>query len=580
MGFVLLLVLFFVTPASAAPNTTITSNPPSVSNSANAAFTFTSTEPGTFECQLDTSGYSACTNPKEYTGLTDGSHTFYVQAIDDADNADPSPAAYTWTVDAAELIVITITSPDNNSVNDTGFINVTVTLNRDGNVTLNWEGSNESMVGEGKHFYKNKTGLLSGNYSFRVYANDSNGISNASETIIITVNRTIIDDTIGHFINTSTFIVNTTLEIAAPGGNTTLIIPNGTNASVAGAPVMSISVDSAAKIESTFAARLAGNDKFIGENVTFGPSGAVFDPPVQIRFNYTDVQIAAAGISESDLKVKYYNTTSDNWESLTIFEQNTTGNYLIVNISHFSKVALIGTAVTATTPPPSSSGGSSGGGGGGGTSGENFTNIIVKEKYDLQIYKDIVTSYKFTNVNNPILSINIVGNVNAGEIGTAVEVLRNTSSLVKTPAPGNVYKNVNVWVGTSGFSSPKNIKEAVITFRVENSWISSNNMKSSGIKMVRWDGSKWDQLETSEKTKDSTYIYFEAKTDSFSSFAITGIDKEYITENAVIIEPTEPAAAIQPDEKKYDFLTNWFLIIGVFFAIGLIIEMYLRMKKK
>jgi PGF-pre-PGF domain-containing protein len=222
--------------------------------------------------------------------------------------------------------------------------------------------------------------------------------------------------------------------------------------------------------------------------------------------------------------------------------------------------------------PSSSSNSGGGGGGGGGTSGEDFKNIIVKEKYDLHIYKDIVTSYKFTHINNPILSINIVGNVNAGEISTAVEVLRNTSSLVTTPAPGNVYKNVNVWVGTSGFGTSKNIKQAVITFRVENSWISSNNMKSSGIKMVRWDGSKWDQLETLEKTKDSTYIYFEAKSNSFSSFAITGIEKkETLTENAVIIEP---------EEKTSDFLINWFLIIGVFFAIGLIIEIYLSLKKK
>ncbi|MDO8724850.1 MAG: PGF-pre-PGF domain-containing protein [Candidatus Methanoperedens sp.] len=36
-------------------------------------------------------------------------------------------------------------------------------------------------------------------------------------------------------------------------------------------------------------------------------------------------------------------------------------------------------------------------------------------------------------------------NVNAGEIGTSVEVLKNTSSLVKTPAPGNVYMNANIW---------------------------------------------------------------------------------------------------------------------------------------
>ena len=177
-----------------------------------------------------------------------------------------------------------------------------------------------------------------------------------------------------------------------------------------------------------------------------------------------------------------------------------------------------------------------------------------------------------------------MGNVNAGEIGTSVEVLRNKSSLVITPAPGNVYKNVNVWVGTSGFGTSKKIKEAVITFRVENSWLSSNNIKSSDIKMVRWNGSKWDPVETSEKTKDSTYIYFEAKSNIFSAFAITGIEKkDFVNETAYMgetLESAKPAATAQPDEKKSDFLTNWFIIIGAFFAIGLVIEMYLRAKKK
>jgi hypothetical protein len=146
--------------------------------------------------------------------------------------------------------------------------------------------------------------------------------------------------------------------------------------------------------------------------------------------------------------------------------------------------------------------------------------------------------------------------------------------------------NVNLWVGTSGFGTPKNIKEAVIRFRIENSWLSSNNIISSGINMVRWDGSKWDPVETSEETKDITYTYFKAKTYSFSSFAITGMEPKEsrtVTENTSTLYPieyTEPSAVIQPEEKRSEYLTNWFLLIGVFFAIGIIIEMYLWMKKK
>jgi len=135
----------------------------------------------------------------------------------------------------------------------------------------------------------------------------------------------------------------------------------------------------------------------------------------------------------------------------------------------------------------------------------------VIEKYDLQISKDVLTSYRFTHEKNPIMFVNITGNTSIGIITTSAEVLKNTSTLVKLAPEWPVYKNVNIWVGTSGFATPKNIKEALIKFRVESSWISSNNFAGSDIKLLRWDGNQWVTLETSEKDKDSTYTYFEER---------------------------------------------------------------------
>jgi alpha-tubulin suppressor-like RCC1 family protein len=84
-----------------APQTTITAEPPATSASAAAAFEFTSSETGPFECRLDSAAYAACASPQNYTGLSDGIHIFAVWASDAAGNSDPSPATYAWTIDTA-----------------------------------------------------------------------------------------------------------------------------------------------------------------------------------------------------------------------------------------------------------------------------------------------------------------------------------------------------------------------------------------------------------------------------------------------------------------------------------------------
>ena len=82
-----------------APETAIVSGPGTNSNSPAASFTFTSSEAAsTFLCSLDSAGLTPCTPPKTYAGLGDGLHTFRVQAVDAAGNADATPASYAWTI--------------------------------------------------------------------------------------------------------------------------------------------------------------------------------------------------------------------------------------------------------------------------------------------------------------------------------------------------------------------------------------------------------------------------------------------------------------------------------------------------
>ncbi len=269
-------------------------------------------------------------------------------------------------------------------------------------------------------------------------------------------------------------------------------------------------------------------------------SGISFNRSLVVGIEYNSSQISG---NESKIRLWFYNATA--WEMSENSSVDIRNRTVSGNIGHFSILAPLAdiappviSNVTSTSPPPNTaSGGGGGGGGGGGASGENYANIVVKEKYDLFIFKDKITSYAFNNRSNPILFVNITGNINAGEIGAAVEVLRNTSTILKENPPGKVYKNVNIWVGTYGFAVPRNIKEAVIRFRVENSWIRGSG--SIDVRMVRWDGKQWIKLETVEKGSDSTYTYYEAGTNAFSPLAITGLEKE------VEVMPSIPLAIPQ-----------------------------------
>lgn len=88
------------------PDTSITSQPPVPTTSVSASFGFSSTKPGsTFECRLDGDVHAGCASPQDYTGLAAGPHAFTVRATDALGNIDPTPASYTWTIDAPLRVI-------------------------------------------------------------------------------------------------------------------------------------------------------------------------------------------------------------------------------------------------------------------------------------------------------------------------------------------------------------------------------------------------------------------------------------------------------------------------------------------
>jgi hypothetical protein len=74
-----------------------------VSDEARATFRFASSDPqDTFECKLSVEPeFGPCPNPHSIPFLPNGRYTLIARARDEAGNVDPSPAAYTWSINAA-----------------------------------------------------------------------------------------------------------------------------------------------------------------------------------------------------------------------------------------------------------------------------------------------------------------------------------------------------------------------------------------------------------------------------------------------------------------------------------------------
>jgi hypothetical protein len=78
--------------------------PPPVSDQTAFTFEFTGTDSmsglASFECRLDNEPFEPCTSPASRSGLGNGTHTFDVRGRDVAGNYDPTPARWTWEVNA------------------------------------------------------------------------------------------------------------------------------------------------------------------------------------------------------------------------------------------------------------------------------------------------------------------------------------------------------------------------------------------------------------------------------------------------------------------------------------------------
>ncbi len=159
-----------------APDTNIFSGPVDPTKSTSASFSFTSTEVGsTFQCSLDGGAFTACSSPIDYTGLTEGNHTFSVVATDLAGNTDATTATYNWDID--------VIAPDTNIFS--GPVDLTKSTSASFSFTSTEVGSTFQCSLDGGAFSvctspNDYIGLTEGNHIFSVVATDLAGNTDAT----------------------------------------------------------------------------------------------------------------------------------------------------------------------------------------------------------------------------------------------------------------------------------------------------------------------------------------------------------------------------------------------------------------
>jgi hypothetical protein len=82
------------------PPPSLAAKPAVLSNTTSPSFSFTDSESAVaYRCALDGSTYVACSSPRGYSNLAQGTHSFIVQAVDAGGNRS-SATAWSWTIDS------------------------------------------------------------------------------------------------------------------------------------------------------------------------------------------------------------------------------------------------------------------------------------------------------------------------------------------------------------------------------------------------------------------------------------------------------------------------------------------------
>lgn len=427
----------------------------------------------------------------------------------------------------ATISQISLSSPANASTTSDSTPDFTFTAISDINTTFPCElfvnntgyGTNNSVANNTATTITANSSLSDGTYTWYINCTDANGTI-ASSSRILTINTTIsvtINSPSANSWHNSDFTINATIS-----GNPTSVNYRWEN-STANGTWTAMSNTTATLWNATFnISSVADGNYTIRINATSASatnsSETVFvyvddtNPTISsFAQTKTDTITVGESLSASDFSC----SASDNSESfggsvstsITGFETGTKGSHTATCTATDSagntatdtvEYVVYGTSTSTSSGETTSEP----------TSTETISNISAGE----------VT--KFTNLdgNTGIEEIRIQVNENVDSIQLSAKKLAEKPATTDE-VPDEAYQYMQI---TATNLEENNLQAAIIKFKVEKTWIESNNIDKNFISLYRWSNDTWNKLVTNLVDEDEIYYYYEAETPGFSYFAISG----------------------------------------------------------
>ena len=477
---------------------------------------------------------------------SDGSIVSYAWDLDNDgsyDDATGSQPTHSWSIAGTHTIRLKVTDDDSATGTDTTTVMVRVPFLTFGNVigiTSDW----------GKNFNLNHSVTVTNATATNV--NVSYNVSWLTECTLGTVNK----DATGWGNQTAS---NSTVQRI-----TVRVNANSTNTS-------------AVNDTDTFQVNITKRDINI---TSYPPATQTVNPGTTFWINataqgeYAENFIGNATLVMDGIIVGTPEAVTDGNASFNRTESST-GTYkfsiLFYNLTYYFNASTDNSTVSVENPPSSSGGSSSVGGIGTSDEPENVDETVV-----LRIYLQAGESSNY-NFNNVVTSVEVTPDKTYGLVAAKIEVLfGQPGSITSNPPAGEIYKYVNVFVGTSGWSDDK-FSSSVINFQVPATWFKENNIDPASVTLYRHKNGKWQSLRTTLTGQAGGFYKYSSPTPGFSTFMILGQVEESssgepaaATDSGTVADPT-PTPVTTSDKG----IPGFGILAGI---MGILVAVYSRRK--